>query len=66
MEKSGLKRCPFCGGKAERTDCVACGFIQIKCSECDANVTMVVTARSDMELEECELAHRWNRRVSDD
>lgn len=63
---SGLKLCPFCGGKAERTDCVACSFIQIKCSECDANITLMLGSPSALQVGEAELLNRWNRRVSND
>lgn len=58
-----IKECPFCGSTAERSDCIGCGYIQIRCPECGANISIVLRNQESYEGDEAELIRRWNNRV---
>lgn len=57
------KDCPFCGSPAERSDCIGCGYIQIRCPACGVNISIVLKNQNNITAEESELESRWNRRV---
>ena len=61
---SELKSCPFCGSEVKRADCIGCGYVQIVCPECNANISIVLQDRKNYLSEEAELIRRWNRRFS--
>lgn len=57
-----LKPCPFCGSDPVRSDCIGCGYIQISCPECCANITLTIKWSDSIREEENELIRRWNNR----
>lgn len=57
-----LKRCPFCGGEAECFACIGCGYIQIRCTDCGANITQTLATQT-LTIEEDTLIEKWNRRT---
>lgn len=57
-----LKPCPFCGSDPVRSDCIGCGYIQISCPECCANITLTIKWGDSIREEENELIRRWNNR----
>lgn len=63
---SELKSCPFCGSEPIRSDCIGCGYVQILCPECNANISIILRDNKDskvIKLDEEELIKRWNHRV---
>ena len=59
----GLRNCPFCGSEAKRADCIGCGYVQVICPECGANITITILRnQEDISKESMELIRRWNRR----
>lgn len=61
---SDLKPCPFCGAEPVRSDCIGCGYVQILCPECNANISIVLKSKQDdqIRIAEDELIRRWNNR----
>ena len=60
------KPCPFCGSEAIRTDCIECGYVQITCPQCGANIGITVppkAVQAVIKTAEDELVRRWNRRI---
>lgn len=58
-----LQPCPFCGSEAKRADCIGCGYVQVICPECGANITItIIRNQEDISKESMELIRRWNRR----
>ena len=57
-----LQRCPFCGGEPERSDCIGCGYIQIRCTDCGANITQTLATQT-LTIEEATLIEKWTRRT---
>lgn len=61
---SELNTCPFCGSEPRRADCIGCGYVQIVCPECSANITITIMRnQKDISRESAELIKRWNRRI---
>ena len=58
-----LKPCPFCGSGPKRTDCIGCGYVQIMCPKCDANIAIIIKDKNNPKPETEELIWRWNRRT---
>lgn len=56
MSKTVLKPCPFCGGEAERTECLSGVFVQ--CHKCWVSTNVFSSQGA--------AARAWNRRVGDD
>lgn len=42
MKDTYIRPCPFCGHEALRTDCIGCGYVQISCAGCGANISIVI------------------------
>lgn len=60
-----LKACPFCGSEPIRSDCIGCGYVQILCPECSANISIILRDNKDpkaIKADEAELIKRWNAR----
>ena len=61
-----LEPCPFYRSKPIRSDCISCGYVQILCPECSANISIILRNNKDskaIRLDEEELIKRWNRRA---
>lgn len=59
-----LKHCPFCGSEPKRTYCIGCGYVQIVCPECGANISITIHDKNNYSSEEKELIKRWNSRTA--
>ena len=64
-EKTKLKRCPFCGGKAkfETEGRYYAVYVSVKCSKCNAQ-TVALHASINYSARE-EVVKLWNERISD-
>ena len=62
LSEDEIKLCPFCGGSAVLDECVGCGYVHVRCTECGA-MGMTVTPTEDT-LKECrqKVIRAWNRR----
>ncbi len=65
IEKTRLKRCPFCGGKAkfETEGKYYAVYVSVKCSKCNAQ-TITLRASINYSARE-EVVKLWNERISD-
>lgn len=61
-----IKKCPFCGGTPEWSNCVSCHYIMIRCKDCGAMINQVLKTETDEEVEQMEqlVLDKWNRRES--
>lgn len=63
MKDTYIRPCPFCGHEALRTDCIGCGYVQISCAGCGANISIVIRDKNNPGPELEQVLYRWNRRT---
>lgn len=61
-----MKRCPFCGGVPEWSNCISCYYIMIRCTKCGAIINQVLNTDTYEEIKQAEklVLDKWNRRES--